>query len=58
MTFKNDWEKTDQQLQISGETIHAMVEIAAAIEFLLSEEAGFITGQTLCIDGGGNLADR
>ena len=30
-------------------------EIAAAIEFFLSEDAGFITGQTLCIDGGGSL---
>ena len=30
-------------------------EVAAAIEFLLSEEAGFITGQTLCVDGGGSL---
>ncbi len=30
-------------------------EIAAAIEFLLSEDSGFITGQTLCIDGGGSL---
>jgi 3-oxoacyl-[acyl-carrier protein] reductase len=27
-------------------------EVAAAIAFLLSEDAGFITGQTLCIDGG------
>ena len=26
-------------------------EIAAAISFLLSEDAGFITGQTLYIDG-------
>ncbi|HEY2811735.1 MAG TPA: SDR family oxidoreductase [Rhabdochlamydiaceae bacterium] len=30
-------------------------EIAAAIAFLLSEDAGFITGQTLCVDGGGSL---
>lgn len=30
-------------------------EIAAAIEFLLSDDAGFITGQTLSIDGGGSL---
>lgn len=30
-------------------------DIAAAIQFLLSEDAGFITGQTLCIDGGGSL---
>lgn len=30
-------------------------EVAAAVEFLLSEDAGFITGHTLCIDGGGSL---
>lgn len=30
-------------------------EVAAGIEFLLSVDAGFITGQTLCIDGGGSL---
>lgn len=30
-------------------------EVAAAIEFLLSDDAGFITGQTLCVDGGGSL---
>jgi NAD(P)-dependent dehydrogenase (short-subunit alcohol dehydrogenase family) len=30
-------------------------EVAAAIEFLLSEDAGFITGQTICLDGGGSL---
>jgi len=30
-------------------------EIAAAIAFLASEEAGFITGQTLFVDGGASL---
>jgi len=30
-------------------------EVAAVIEFLLSEDAGFITGQTICVDGGGSL---
>jgi NAD(P)-dependent dehydrogenase (short-subunit alcohol dehydrogenase family) len=30
-------------------------EIAAAIAFLLSEDAGFITGQTLRVDGGGSI---
>jgi NAD(P)-dependent dehydrogenase (short-subunit alcohol dehydrogenase family) len=31
-------------------------ELAAAICFLLSEDAGFITGQTVRVDGGGSLA--
>ncbi|WFT83679.1 SDR family oxidoreductase [Methylobacterium sp. CB376] len=30
-------------------------EIAAAIEFLLSEDAGFTTGQTLFVDDGGSI---
>ncbi len=30
-------------------------EIAAAVDFLLSDEAGFITGQTLCVDGGSSI---
>lgn len=30
-------------------------EIAATIAFLLSEEAGFMTGQTLHVDGGASL---
>jgi 3-oxoacyl-[acyl-carrier protein] reductase len=30
-------------------------EIASAIAFLLSDEAGFITGQTLFVDGGGAI---
>lgn len=30
-------------------------EVAATIEFLLSEDTGFITGQTICVDGGGSL---
>lgn len=31
-------------------------ELAAAIAFLCSDDAGFITGQTLFVDGGGSLA--
>jgi 3-oxoacyl-[acyl-carrier protein] reductase len=31
-------------------------EVAAAVEFLLSEDAGFITGQTLFVDGGASIA--
>lgn len=30
-------------------------EIACAVEFLLSQEAGFITGQVLHIDGGASI---
>jgi 3-oxoacyl-[acyl-carrier protein] reductase len=30
-------------------------EIAAAIEFLLSDDAGFITGQTIFADGGASI---
>jgi 3-oxoacyl-[acyl-carrier protein] reductase len=30
-------------------------EVAAAITFLLGEDAGFITGQTLYVDGGGSI---
>ncbi|OGT30549.1 MAG: short-chain dehydrogenase [Gammaproteobacteria bacterium RIFCSPHIGHO2_12_FULL_35_23] len=33
-------------------------EIAVGIEFLLAEEAGFITGQVISIDGGGSLITR
>ena len=30
-------------------------EIAAAIEFLLSDDAAFMTGQTLYVDGGASI---
>lgn len=31
-------------------------ETAAVVAFLLSEKAGFITGQTLRVDGGSSIA--
>ena len=33
-------------------------EVAAAVVFMLSDEAAFITGQELGVDGGGSLAGR
>ncbi|MBO1415249.1 SDR family oxidoreductase [Streptomyces sp. FH025] len=33
-------------------------EVAAAVCFLLGDDAGFITGQTLCVDGGGSIPGR
>lgn len=38
MTFKNDWEKTDQKLQLSPETIQAMVGLAFPQQALASYE--------------------
>ena len=37
-------------------TLGAPDELAAAICFLLSQDAGFITGQTIRVDGGSSVA--
>lgn len=33
-------------------------DVAAATVFFLSDEAGFVTGQVLSVDGGGSLGGR
>lgn len=38
MTFKNDWEKTDQQIKVSLETIQAMVGLSFPQQALASHE--------------------
>lgn len=40
---------------ISMKRIAESKEIAAAVAFFLSENAGFITGQTLCVDSGSSI---
>ena len=35
--------------------VGTVLEVAAGISFFLSEDAGFITGQTLFVDGGASI---
>jgi NAD(P)-dependent dehydrogenase (short-subunit alcohol dehydrogenase family) len=45
---KREWEKTKANTTIKG----TPEEIACAVAFLASDQAAFITGQVLGIDGG------
>lgn len=42
----------EKLLKIPLKRIGKPNEIAAVVEFLLSDDAGFITGQTIFVDGG------
>jgi len=57
--FMNAMPSGDTSLQTAGMVpmgrLGTANEVAALIAFLLSEEAGFITGQIIGIDGGGSL---
>ena len=35
--------------------VGTLEDVASAVAFMVSEEAGFITGQSLCVDGGRTL---
>jgi hypothetical protein len=39
-------------LQIPMERFGEAEDVAQAVAFLASEQAGYITGQVLCVDGG------
>ncbi|WP_447410843.1 SDR family oxidoreductase, partial [Clostridium perfringens] len=49
----SDWERRFLSL-IPMRRLGKPEEVAAAIAFLLSDAAGYITGQTLFVDGGGS----
>ena len=50
---EGDWELPPSLLNRMGTT----AEIAAAVLFLASDEASFVTGQTLIVDGGLAVTD-
>ena len=41
--------------RIASKRLGEPEDVAALVRFLASEEAGYITGQTICIDGGMSL---
>ena len=41
--------------RIASKRLGAPEDVAALVRFLASEEAGYITGQVVCIDGGMSL---
>ena len=41
--------------RIAAKRLGAPEDVAALVRFLASEEAGYITGQVVCIDGGMSL---
>ena len=54
--FKNQEEKMSLAQRIPVRRLAAPEEIAAAAVFLSSQQAAYITGQTLVVDGGSTLA--
>jgi NAD(P)-dependent dehydrogenase (short-subunit alcohol dehydrogenase family) len=51
----NERERADYASEVPLRRLAQPSEVAAAVEFLLSDDAGFITGQVLRVDGGSHL---
>lgn len=54
--FKNQEEKIALAQQVPAKRLATPEEVAAAAVFLASQQAAYITGQTLVVDGGATLA--